>query len=189
MKKSILTVLLSVLVSGLTAFAIVRNNSDDAVSAAMPANGAAYRTVNLEQTDYPDFTYAAESAVDAVVYVAVTIKSQTQQQPQMFDPFEFFFGYGGGQQYQQQPREQRGSGSGVIIRQDGYIVTNNHVVENATKVDVTLNNNETYEATVIGTDPATDVALIKIEADGLPLENVHLSDGLQTLVYYINHPE
>ena len=102
MKKSILTVLLSVLVSGLTAYAIVKNTNDDNIaSASVP--GAQYRTVNLEQTDYPDFTYAAESAVDAVVYVAVTIKSQTQQQPQMFDPFEFFFGYGGGQQYQQQP--------------------------------------------------------------------------------------
>lgn len=177
MKKSILTVLLSVLVSGLTAFAIVRNNSDDAVSAAMPANGAAYRTVNLEQTDYPDFTYAAESSVDAVVYVAVTIKSQSQQ-PQMFDPFEFFFGYGGGQQYQQ-PREQKGSGSGVIIRSDGYIVTNNHVVSGATEVKVTLNNNKSYDAKVIGTDEVTDVALLKIEAEGLPTIPFADSDKLR----------
>lgn len=178
MKKSILTVLLSVLVSGLTAYAIVRNTSDDNIPAA-PASGAQYRTVNLEQTDYPDFTYAAESAVDAVVYVAVTIKSQTQQQPQMFDPFEFFFGYGGGQQYQQQPREQRGSGSGVIIRPDGYIVTNNHVVSGATEVKVTLNNNKTYDAKVIGTDEVTDVALIKIEAEGLPTVEFADSDNLR----------
>lgn len=178
MKKSILTVLLSVLVSGLTAYAIVKNTNDDTIaSAAVP--GAQYRTVNLEQTDYPDFTYAAESAVDAVVYVAVTIKSQTQQQPQMFDPFEFFFGYGGGQQYQQQPREQRGSGSGVIIREDGYIVTNNHVVDGATEVKVTLNNNKTYDATVIGTDEATDVALIKIDAEGLPTVKFADSDNLR----------
>ena len=178
MKKSILTVLLSVLVSGLTAYAIVKNTNDDTIaSAAVP--GAQYRTVNLEQTDYPDFTYAAESAVDAVVYVAVTIKSQTQQQPQMFDPFEFFFGYGGGQQYQQQPREQRGSGSGVIIREDGYIVTNNHVVDGATEVKVTLNNNKTYDATVIGTDEVTDVALIKIDAEGLPTVKFADSDNLR----------
>ena len=178
MKKSILTVLLSVLVSGLTAYAIVKNTNDDTIaSAAVP--GAQYRTVNLEQTDYPDFTYAAESAVDAVVYVAVTIKSQTQQQPQMFDPFEFFFGYGGGQQYQQQPREQRGSGSGVIIREDGYIVTNNHVVDGATEVKVTLNNNKTYDATVIGTDEATDVALIKIDAEDLPTVKFADSDNLR----------
>lgn len=178
MKKSILTVLLSVLVSGLTAYAIVKNTNDDTIaSAAVP--GAQYRTVNLEQTDYPDFTYAAESAVDAVVYVAVTIKSQTQQQPQMFDPFEFFFGYGGGQQYQQQPREQRGSGSGVIIREDGYIVTNNHVVDGATEVKVTLNNNKTYDATVIGTDEVTDVALIKIDAEDLPTVKFADSDNLR----------
>ncbi len=177
MKKTLLTVLLSVLVSGLTAYAIVKNTSDDNFQAA-PVSGAQYRTVNLEQTDYPDFTYAAESAVDAVVYVAVTIKSQSQQQPQMFDPFEFFFGYGGGQQYQQ-PREQKGSGSGVIIRSDGYIVTNNHVVNGATEVKVTLKNNKTYDATVIGTDEVTDVALIKIDAEGLPTIPFADSDNLR----------
>ena len=170
--------MLSVLVSGLTAYAIVKNTSDDSAASA-PVQKAQFRTVNLEQTDYPDFTYAAESAVDAVVYVAVTIKSQAQQQqPQMFDPFEFFFGYGGGQ-YQQQPREQRGSGSGVIIRPDGYIVTNNHVVDGATEVKVTLNNNKTYDAKVIGKDEVTDVALIKIEEEGLPCIEFANSDDLR----------
>ena len=182
MKKSILTVLLSVLVSGLaawgvTAYAMTKNGANGAAGSAMVNNGAQYRTVNLEQTDYPDFTYAAESAVDAVVYVAVTIKSQSQQS-QMFDPFEFFFGYGGGQQYQQ-PREQKGSGSGVIIRSDGYIVTNNHVVDGATEVKVTLKNNKTYDATVIGTDDVTDVALIKIDAEGLPTIPFADSDNLR----------
>lgn len=179
MKKSILTVLLSVLVSGLTAYAIVKNTNDDNI-ASVSSSGAQFRTVNLEQTDYPDFTYAAESCVDAVVYVEVTVRQTVRQQPQMIDPFEFFFGYGGGQQYQQpQQREQKGSGSGVIIRSDGYIVTNNHVVDGASEVKVTLNNNKSYDATVIGTDDATDIALIKIDAEGLPSVDFADSDNLR----------
>ena len=179
MKKGLLTVLASVLVSGLTAYAIVKSTAPDVTPVTVSSDGASYRTVNLEQTDYPDFTYAAESAVDAVVYVAVTIKTTVQQQ-QYFDPFEFFFGYpGGGMQRQPQEREQRGSGSGVIIRPDGYIVTNNHVVNGATEVQVMLNNNKTYEAKVIGTDEATDVALIKIDAEGLPTIPFADSDNLR----------
>ena len=179
MKKGLLTLLASVLVSGLTAYAIVRSTAPEEAPAPVSYDGASYRTVNLEQTDYPDFTYAAESAVDAVVYVAVTVKTTVQQQ-QYIDPFELFFGYpGGGYNRQPQEREQRGSGSGVIIRPDGYIVTNNHVVNGATEVQVVLNNNKTYEAKVIGTDEATDVALIKIEAEGLPTIPFADSDKLR----------
>ena len=115
----------------------------------------------MSLSDYPDFTFAAESCVEAVVYVKVTQKTQQQ----VVDPFSFFFGF---PQSQTREREVQGSGSGVIIRSDGYIVTNNHVVSGASSIEVTLNNNKTYAAKVIGTDPATDVALIKIEAEGLP---------------------
>ena len=177
MKKGFLIVVLSVLLSGLTAYIIVKN--------AVPAKGSVQqstftpdsqmvRTVNLSLSDYPDFTYAAENAVEAVVYVKVTIKPQQRQQE--IDPFfRFFFGdegFSGG-------RERQGSGSGVIIRPDGYIVTNNHVVNGATTIQVTLNNNKTYDATVIGTDPATDVALIKIDATGLPAMQFADSDKLR----------
>lgn len=160
MKKGLLTVVLSVLFSVLAAYGVVKaatvNDGDNVTSTE---NGTVTKTVNLAQSDYPDLTYAAEAAVDAVVYVEVTVT----QQYQMTDPFfRFFFGDEG-----PQTREQQGSGSGVIIRPDGYIVTNNHVVANATKVQVTLNNNKVYDAKVIGTDPATDVALIKIDAQGL----------------------
>ena len=79
--------------------------------------------------------------------------------------FDFFFGYPEGSQQ----RERVGSGSGVIIREDGYIVTNNHVIDGANKIEVTINNNQTYEATMVGTDHATDVALLKIDASGLPI--------------------
>ena len=183
MKKGFLTLLASVLVSGLTAYGIVKSTSPEPIApATLSSDGASYRTVNLEQTDYPDFTYAAESAVDAVVYVGVTIKTTVRQQQDYFDPFEFFFGYpGGGQQRQQRPQEyeQQGSGSGVIIRPDGYIVTNNHVVAEATEIKVVLNNNKTYDATVIGTDEDTDVALIKIDAEGLPTIPFADSDNLR----------
>ena len=179
MKKGFLIVVLSVLLSGLTAYAIVKSaapaSGDPAQQALYSSDGQAVRTVNLSLTDYPDFTYAAEHAVEAVVYVKVTIKPQQQQQQQIDPFFRFFFGdeYGYGN------REQKGSGSGVIIRQDGYIVTNNHVVSGATTIEVTLNNNKTYEATVIGTDPATDVALIKIDATGLPTLQFADSDKLR----------
>ncbi|MBQ2549645.1 MAG: trypsin-like peptidase domain-containing protein, partial [Bacteroidales bacterium] len=180
MKKGFFVVLLSVLLSGLTAYGVVKANNEG-VFVSSPSDGSGnaveYRTktVNLADSDYPDFTYAAESAVDAVVYVEVTVKMR--QQYQQIDPFfRYFFGEEFGQP---QSREQKGSGSGVIIRSDGYIVTNNHVVENASKVSVTLNNNKVYDATVVGTDPATDVALIKIDATDLPVIEMGDSDALR----------
>lgn len=176
MSKNLITVAASVIISSLAAYGIVRAASADG-SIAISSQSQEMtpgRTVNLSLSDYPDFTYAAENAVEAVVYVKVTVKSQPQYQN--IDPFfRFFFGDEGGAQ----PRERQGSGSGVIIRSDGYIVTNNHVVQDASKVEVTLNNNKTYEAKVIGTDPATDVALIKINADNLPAIEFYDSDKLR----------
>ena len=134
-------------------------------------------TANLSATaqDYPDFTYAAESSMKAVVYVEVTIRANTSGS-QISDPFfQFFFG----DDFVPQSRERKGSGSGVIIRPDGYIVTNNHVVADATSVRVTLNNNKSYDATIIGTDPVTDIALIKIEAKNLPYLTFSDSDKLR----------
>jgi len=169
-----ITIIASVLLSGATAFGVVKavepQNQAPEPTTSYSIDGSAYRTVNLAQSDYPDFTYAAESSVDAVVFVKVTVRSQQQYNMDPF--FRFFFG-------DQMPQEQQGSGSGVIIRQDGYIVTNNHVVQGATKIEVTLNNNKTYEAKVIGTDPVTDVALIKVEANGLPIVPFADSDKLR----------
>ncbi len=175
------TVLLSILAGGLTAFGVVKatapQTSSEPMSVVKDASGNSveYRTVNLAETDYPDFTYAAESAVEAVVYVEVTV--QSRQQYQNIDPFfRFFFG----DEYSMpQQREQKGSGSGVIIRPDGYIVTNNHVVSGASKIQVTLNNNQQYDATVVGTDPATDVAIIKVDATDLPTIPLGDSDALR----------
>ena len=128
-----------------------------------------------------DFTDAAEKTVNAVV--CIKSFSSRQQNPYGmqggYDPFggmfDFFFGNPGGQQ-RQQPRQQQkkksepvqtGLGSGVIISEDGYIVTNNHVIDNADKLEVLLNDNSSYEARIVGTDEASDLALIKIDAKGL----------------------
>ena len=181
MKKGFITVLLSVLLSGLTAYAIVKSTAPEQgttqAKTVYTSDGQAVRTVNLSLSDYPDFTYAAENAVEAVVYVKVTIKGQQRQQYR--DPILDFFGFGNGYGYGYGGGERQGSGSGVIIRPDGYIVTNNHVVSGATAIEVTLNNNKTYEATVIGADPVTDVALIKIDATDLPVLQFADSDKLR----------
>lgn len=177
MKKGILITLLSALAGGLTAYAVVKTldvvQGYEVVETVQ--DGARFRTVNLMQDNWPDFTYAAESAVDAVVYVKVTSTQTMQQTPNSI--FDFFFGLP--QQGAPQQRERVGSGSGVIIRKDGYIVTNNHVIDGATKIEVTLNNNQKYPATLVGTDPATDIALLKIEADGLPVVPFGDSDKLR----------
>ncbi len=102
-----------------------------------------------------DFTLAAENTVNAVVNVTSVVKGR-----QASSIFDFFYGSGGNSQ-----RAQLGTGSGVIISSEGYIVTNNHVIDKSDELQVTLNNNKKYIAEVIGTDPNTDIALIKIEPD------------------------
>ena len=174
MNKSVLMVLLSAAVGGLTAFTVVKSISPDQTQTVQMTDGTQFRTVNLSHENWPDFTYAAESAVDAVVYVKTTATQVQSQAPSSI--FDYFFGF---PQSGPQQREKVGSGSGVIIREDGYIVTNNHVIDGADKIEVTLNNNITYPATLVGTDPATDVALLKIDATGLPIIPFGDSDKLR----------
>lgn len=116
-----------------------------------------------------DFTQVAEKVVPAVVGIRSTFSSYGDEGPQYyeFDPRDFFRDFGNPRQRQQMP-PMRASGSGVIINSNGYIVTNNHVVKDAETVDVTLYDNTRYTAKVIGTDPDTDLALIKIDAKDLP---------------------
>ena len=102
-----------------------------------------------------DFTAAADKTVHTVVHVK-NVSYRTISNPML----EFFYGYNGGQQ-----QEQVGTGSGVIISEDGYIVTNNHVVKDASDIEITLNNKKTYKAKLIGTDSKMDIALLKINAD------------------------
>jgi serine protease Do len=102
-----------------------------------------------------DFTAAADKTIHTVVHVK-NVSRRTVSNPMM----EFFYGYGG-----QQQQEQVGTGSGVIISEDGYIVTNNHVIKDATEIEITLNNKKSYKAKLIGTDSKMDIALLKIDAD------------------------
>ncbi|MCH5176604.1 MAG: Do family serine endopeptidase [Prevotellaceae bacterium] len=134
-----------------------------------------------------DLTEAAEKACNAVVYIKVTLGGQTRT-IEYYDPFEDFFGDffgrggrgGNGQQRRQvQTPKQEAAGSGVIISTDGYIVTNNHVVENANDITITLNDNREFTARVIGLDSTTDLALLKIDATDLPAIVIGDSDALK----------
>lgn len=124
-----------------------------------------------------NFVAAAKMVTPAVVHVKSTVSISQGQRGG--DPFEEFFGFRMPDRGQA-PREGRSSGSGVIISEDGYIVTNNHVIENATRIDISLEDNTRYSARVIGTDPTTDLALLKIEAKDLPF--VKFGDSDQVLV-------
>lgn len=137
-----------------------------------------------------DFTMAAEKSIPAVVHIRSTVKMGDEyyaQQPfdlrRMPDPFRDFFGFPDDEDQRgrsdRQPPVRQGTGSGVIISNDGYIVTNNHVVDNADEVLVTLNDRRSYTATVIGVDPSTDVALIKIDEKDLPTMNFANSDEVK----------
>lgn len=128
------------------------------------------RTVSLGAENI-DFTASAEKAVHTVVHVKNKTVYNVPSDPLM----EYFYGYRGGQQ-----QTQVGTGSGVIISKDGYIVTNNHVIQNATELEVTLNNNKTYKAKLIGTDSKMDIALLKIEAnEELPAATFGNSDQIR----------
>ncbi|UFH55097.1 Do family serine endopeptidase [Spirosoma sp. KNUC1025] len=126
-----------------------------------------------------DFSTAAEAVTPMVVHIRTTM-TRTVRQQQIPDIFREFFGdeFGG---QQRQPRRQQGqaSGSGVIISKDGYIVTNNHVVQDADEVEVIMTDKRSFKAKVIGTDPLTDLAVIKVEANNLPAITLGDSDALK----------
>jgi serine protease Do len=121
-------------------------------------NARAYLTSLQTQEGQIDFTYAAELTVHSVVSVHIKMAG-TPENPIL----DWFYG-----DRNSKPKEVQGYGSGVIISSDGYIITNNHVIENAESVDVTLNDKRTFTAKVIGRDPGSDIALLKIKADNLP---------------------
>ena len=182
MKQTILTTLLAVSLS--LAATHVYNNT---CSAAPVATAGAV-----------DLTVAAEKALPCVVHIKFLQNSKIQEVEvqndpfgDMFDPFGFFGqrGQGPNKRKVQTPKKE-GAGSGVIISQDGYIVTNNHVVDGADELTVTLNDNREFSARIIGTDKNTDLALIKVNATGLPAIKVISSDDIKVgeWVLAIGHP-
>jgi serine protease Do len=131
----------------------------------------AFLTSMQMQEGQIDFTYAAEQTIHGVVHV----HTKTMMGGQADNPImEWFYG----DRYSK-PREVSGYGSGVIISADGYIITNNHVIENAESVDVTLNDKRTFTAEIIGRDPSSDIALLKIKAENLPFIKYGDSDQLK----------
>ena len=165
MRKIISIVLFSAIGGALTLSAyklfiekpqIVIEKSDDSTVSTLPVNYTNTVVASIENTD---FTVAAEKTLNTVVHVKNTSFKIVR------DPYaKFFYGQGSGtRQY-----SQVGTGSGVIISSDGYIITNNHVIKNATNIEVTLNDKKIYEAELIGTDPTNDIALLKVEAKDLP---------------------
>ncbi|HON17570.1 MAG TPA: Do family serine endopeptidase [Salinivirgaceae bacterium] len=146
-----------------------RNSSEIVQTSSAPVRV----TVSKEilQPTYIDLTEAARRTVDAVVHVKTLNNRQPMGSGNPF--FDFFFGDPRGSQ----PQPILSAGSGVIISRDGYIVTNNHVIENADKIEITLNDKRTYEARIIGADPGTDIALLKIDESDLPFLTFGDSDS------------
>ena len=170
-------VAMSVLAFAFSTGTLIKVNATPAAAAAVPAQPV-------------DLTYAAEKSLPSVVHILSTKNSKVQTVEVESDPFSDFFsdpfgffgnpqGNGGKQRRSVRTPKQQGSGSGVIISADGYIVTNNHVVADADELTVTLNDNKEYSARIIGTDKASDLALIKIDGKNLPAITIANSDDIK----------
>jgi|WetSurSiteA1Bulk_404760.scaffolds.fasta_scaffold00458_3 serine protease Do len=148
--------------------ALLDNKEKEVIAGTQQPVNMVKLTAGLDSST--DFTYAAEKTINTVVNV------KTQSTVQYRNPiYEFFYG----DRYQGEEEPVMGIGSGVIITADGYIVTNNHVIENSDKVTVTLNDKREFTAKVVGTDHSTDLALLKVEAEGLPFITFGNSDVLK----------
>ena len=178
-------VLLSAGVAGVTTYTMLKPENRDSLSFNEQfrqnpgARLAAYDAINAQPVD---LTQAAENSLHAVVHIKSTQQAK-EQTVAVRDPFaEIFgdiFGNGGRQQRRVQTQPRVGFGSGVIISKDGYIVTNNHVIDGADEIIVKLNDNREFKGRMIGTDPNSDLALVKIEGDDFPTIPVGDSDALK----------
>lgn len=203
-------VFFNVTISALTAIGVMwgygkfvkTNNSYAGQTGNIPANYHFASNPDNVPPGAVDFTQPAAAALPTVVHIktktnAKQVSNNLPRSQKPANPFSDFFDddlfnqFFGGRGNMYVP-EQRASGSGVIISDDGYIVTNNHVVENADELTVTLNNKKSYTAKVIGTDPAYDLAVIKIEASGLPFllygnsDDVKVGQWVLALGYPLN---
>lgn len=192
-KQIILSALVALLVSVLTigGFQYLQKNTNKTLKIehvnTTPTSNVLYAKDKDGDFVPMDFTATAAKVTDAVVHIKSTATANTTQHPsaqgnQLPDVFERYFGPNPNIQPRQQPRNPRariGTGSGVIINADGYIVTNNHVIQGAEDIEVTLHDNRNFKATVIGTDPTTDLALLQIAEKNLPSISFANSDNLK----------
>ena len=173
----------SALVAGVTTYALMEKNAGKEMVVAVQQDSSFAMPTALFGDSKPaqpvDLTEAAENSIHAVVHIKSTQLGKTQTVTQMPDLFDFFFGDGMGRQQQVRTQPRVGFGSGVIISKDGYIVTNNHVIEGADEIEVKLNDNREYKGKLIGTDPNTDLALVKIEGDDFPIIPIGDSEALR----------
>ncbi len=130
-------------------------------------------------THLPDFSVVAEMTVNTVVHIRAEFERPSSLYDEFFGPGDMFREFFGPRQRRAPERRVQGSGSGVILSNDGYVITNNHVVQDAVLIEVTLNDNTVFEATVIGTDPTTDLALLKIEGEDFPYAVLGDSDKVK----------
>ena len=159
----------------LATYVIIQHNASRLSDQVIDGNRNAIHQVDFNGVPAGlDFTSAAENTVHSVVHITTKVVQTTFQR----DPFqEFFYGPGaGGREFKQYGA---GAGSGVIVSSQGYIVTNNHVIENASEIQVILNDNSKYDAKVIGADPSTDIAVLKIEGENFPAIPIGNSDELK----------
>ncbi|MEI6678584.1 MAG: Do family serine endopeptidase [Mariniphaga sp.] len=168
---STLTIAFAGAVIAIFLYSKIENNSKEVLlQGTAPVQMTNYTAPSSPQAVLPDLTQAAEKSVHAVVHITTKVKAQTYSGGE--NPlYDFFFGPRGNVQprgYNQEPEYNMGAGSGVIISPEGYIVTNNHVIEDADNIEVILNDNRKFTAKVIGRDPNTDIALVKIDAKDLP---------------------
>lgn len=178
MKKALFVVIGATLIA-------CSGNAENANSQELSSkSGTSTAPVYAPQGGYVDLTHAAEQSVNAVVYIKVTQMGKTHKVTYR-DPFAEFFGEFFGQrgatpqQREYKEPDRRGSGSGVIISNDGYIVTNNHVVAGADEILVKLNDNREFSGRIVGLDPNTDLALVKIEGKDFPTLPIGNSDDLK----------
>ncbi len=172
----------SALVAGVTTYMLMEKHAGkETVVAVQQDSSYAMPTALFDNKPAQpiDLTGAAESSLHAVVHIKSTQLGKTQTVQQMPDLFDFFFGDGMGRQQQVRTQPRVGFGSGVIISEDGYIVTNNHVIDGADEIDVKLNDNREFKGKLIGADPNTDLALVKIEGDDFPTIPIGDSDALK----------
>ena len=166
-------------VVSLSAFALfTRISQNDTIESKQQKSAQLARYAGLNAVPAFDFAGVAEVSTPAVVHIKTSIGNATSERRESnpMDPFDFFSNPG----FRfENPMPRAGSGSGVILSDDGYIVTNNHVVEGATKVEVVLNDKRTYVAEVIGTDKNTDLALLRIGESGLPFMKLGNSEGVK----------
>lgn len=175
MRNVLLTIIISILAGGISGYftsdQFPKSKTNEVNYKQSFRDSVKMTQRGVSSTGLVDFCDAAESAVEGVVYVKVVKRAKNYQPSNVLD---LLFGYA------RTPKDQVGMGSGVIISEDGYIVTNNHVIEGADEIEVTTYDNQLFKAKLVGTDPATDIALLKVETTTpLPIIPMGNSDDLR----------